>query len=126
MRTNDFGDSKYYRVMCDCGYAEHDITFEVEADDSDVTVHIWTEVKTPYWHEYFKIDYKENWVLYKLKEFANRWINTADICWTAIKSGYVRMESTTILKRQTAINFADTLVSAVKDVEEFRNKRQSK
>ena len=37
MKTNDWGDSKVYRVTCSCGASDHDHHVWVEADESDVS-----------------------------------------------------------------------------------------
>ena len=45
MQTNDWGDTKVYRIACDCGSNEHSHDLWVEADESNVTVTVFTNVK---------------------------------------------------------------------------------
>jgi hypothetical protein len=40
--------------------------------------------------------------------------------------GYIDTESTVHLNKQQALNYAETLKSAIKDLESFRNARQNK
>ena len=103
MKTNDWGDSKVYRVTCNCGASNHDHHVWVEADDHEVSVTIYTTNKTNFWSK-------------------TRWYHI----WTLLTKGYIDSESTVIMGRQQAFNYAHTLLSAVEDVEAFRNARQNK
>jgi hypothetical protein len=42
-----------------------------------------------------------------------------------LTKGYIDTESTVCLKRQGALNYAETLKNAIIDVEQFRKDRQS-
>jgi hypothetical protein len=103
MQTNDWGDSKVYRVTCSCGASDHDHHMWVEADDHEVSVTIYTTVKSNWWSK-------------------TRW----HAIWTLLTKGYIDTESTVIMRRQQAFNYAHTLLSAVEDVNTFRNARQRK
>jgi hypothetical protein len=100
MQTNDWGDSKVYRVACECGDEIHSHNVWVEADDHEVSVTIYTTVKSNWWSK-------------------TRW----HVIWTLLTKGYIDTESTVIMRRQQAFNYAHTLLSAVDDVETFRNKQ---
>jgi hypothetical protein len=99
MQTNDWGDSKVYRITCECTDAQHDHNVWVEADDHEVSVTIYTTVKSNWWSK-------------------TRWHHM----WSLLTKGYIDTESTVIMRRQQAFNYAHTLLSAVEDVETFRNK----
>lgn len=99
LKINDWGQSKMYKVQCDCGSNDCAHIIDVEADEHDITVTIYTTSKTPYWR-------------------MSRW----NQIWQLLTKGYLEYESTTIMKKQVALNYASVLQSAVKDVEEFRNK----
>jgi hypothetical protein len=71
----------------------------VEADDHDITVTIYTTGKTNYWSK-------------------TRWYHI----WTLLTKGYIDTESTVCFSKQQALNYAETLKSAIVDVEEFRAK----
>lgn len=95
----DWGQSKMYKVTCVCGDGDCSHTVDVEADDLGVTVTTYTEQKSNFWS-------------------ANRW----QIMWTLLTQGYVEYQASIIMTKQQALNYATTLNSAVKDVEEIRNK----
>ncbi len=103
MKTNDWGDSRVYRIACNCGDENHNHNMWVEADDCDVTVTIYTTGKTNYWSK-------------------TRWYHI----WTLLTKGYIDTESTVCLTKQQALNYSATLKSAIDDVEAFRNARQNK
>ena len=103
MKTNDWGDSKVYRVTCNCGASNHDHHVWVEADDHEESVTIYTTNKTNFWSK-------------------TRWYHI----WTLLTKGYIDSDSTVIMDRQQALNYAETLKSAIEDVNTFRNARQNK
>lgn len=103
LKHNDWGDSKVYRVTCECGSADCDHNVWVEAEDTGVTVTIYTTTRTNFWSK-------------------TRWYHI----WTLLTKGYIDTESTVCLKSQGALNYAETLKSAIEDVESFRNARQNK
>ena len=103
MKTNDWGDSRVYRVACNCGDENHNHNVWIEADESDIIVTVYTTGKTNFWSK-------------------TRWYHI----WTLLTKGYVDTESTVHLNKQQALNYAETLKSAIDDVESFRNARQNK
>ena len=102
LKHNDWGDSKVYRVTCECGSVECDHNVWVESEDSGVTVTIYTTTRSNFWSK-------------------TRWHHI----WKLLTKGYIDTESTVCLKRQGAFNYAHTLLSAVEDVEQFRKDRQT-
>jgi len=103
MQTGEWGDSKVYRIACNCHDEGHNHNLWIEADDHDITVTIYTTGKTNYWSR-------------------TRWYHI----WTLLTKGYIDTESTVCLTKQQALNYAETLKSAILDVESFRNDRQNK
>ena len=97
LKTNEWGDSKWYYVSCDCGSEDCAHTIEVEADDLHVCVHIHSNHHTKWWEK-------------------ARWKQL----WQIMTKGYSEMETTIVMKEQTALNYAETLKSAIKDVKEFK------
>ena len=97
MKTNDWGDSKVYRVACNCGDENHNHNVWVEADNCDIVVNVYTTGKTNWWSK-------------------TRWHHV----WTLITKGYIDTESAVHMTRQQAFNYAHTLLSAVEDVDQFR------
>lgn len=102
LKTNDWGDSRVYKVVCNCGDDDHSHNVWVESDDHEVTVTVYTTVKTNFWS-------KTCW----------------QHIWTLLSKGYVDCETTVSMTEQQAINYAETLKSAVDDVKKFRSKNNS-
>jgi flagellar hook-basal body complex protein FliE len=100
MKTNDWGDSKVYKVVCDCGQPDHEHTVWIEADEANVSVQIYVDVKSPFW---------------SMNRFKQIWI--------LLTKGYLKHETVISMSKQQAINYAETLKKAVTDVEEFRKQK---
>jgi hypothetical protein len=125
MKTNDFGDSKWYKVVCGCGQSDHDINFEVEADDIGVNVNTYVTAKTDYWSESLKKRYDiDNPYLqeldWTLKDMWNGVATRLKLTWTIWTKGYVKCETTIAMTEQQALNYSETLKSAIKDVKDFK------
>ena len=103
LKTNDWGDSKVYRIACNCGDEDHNHNMWVEADDSDIVVTIYTTGKTNWWSK-------------------TRWHHI----WTLLTKGYIDTESAVHLTKQQALNYASVLQLAIIDVEEFRKEKNVK
>ena len=97
---NNWGDTKMYKVTCECGQSDHDHEVFVESDETGVTVTTYTTGKTNWWSR-------------------TQWYHI----WTLLTRGYIKYESSLILNRQQAMNYATILQDAVNDVEEFRKAR---
>ena len=131
LKTNDYGDSKWYQVICGCGQPDHTLSVEVEADDSGVSVNTYATVKTDYWTDSVKKRYDidspwlQEWDWF-WKDLANGLLTRLRLTWDIWIKGYVRAETTVLMSEQQAINYAHTLTSAVKDVKLFRDERLNK
>jgi hypothetical protein len=99
LKTNDWGDSKVYRIACECGDESHNHNVWIEAEDTGIVVSIYTTGKTNCWSK-------------------TRWYHL----WTLLTKGYIDTESVVHLTKQQALNYAETLKSAIIDVEDFRKK----
>ena len=97
LKKNNWGDAKTYQVVCECSDPDHDHSVWVEADDSGISVTIYTTVKSPWWS-----------------------MNRFKQIWTLITKGYIQQESIITMSSQTAFNYAETLKSAIRDVANFR------
>ena len=127
MKTNDFGDSKFYKVVCGCGQDDHSINFEVEAAETGISVNTYVTVKTDYWSESIKKRFDiDNPYLQELdwtvKDIWNGLIKRLKLTWTVWTKGYVKTESTITMTDQQALNYAETLKSAIDDVKKFQAK----
>lgn len=124
MKTHDWGHSKMYKVACSCGQPYHDHDIDIEADTTGVSVNIYTTMKTDYWSETVKMRYDiDNEVLqeahWTVVNFINSTIRKLKLTWELWTTGAVTAETTVHMTEQQALNYAETLKSAVKDVKEF-------
>jgi len=100
LKTNEWGDSKWYHIRCDCGSEDCSHELNIESDDIAISVHIYSNHHTKWWEK-------------------KRWAQI----WQILTKGYAEMQTTIILNEQTALNYADALVCALDDVNEFRANR---
>lgn len=131
MKTGEFGSSKFYKVVCGCGQPDHDIDFEVEADETGVNVNTYITAKSDYWTQSAKkrYDIDNPWLQefdWFWKDLVNGIVTRLKITWTVWTKGYVQVESTIAMNEQQAINYAETVKSAVKDVLQFRKENMKK
>ncbi len=125
LKRGDFGDSKFYQVVCGCGQEYHDHNFEVEAAETGVNVNLYITVKTDYWSELVekRYDIDSPW-LQEVDWFAKDLINglwtRLKVTWQLWTSGAVTAQSTIAMSEQQALNYAETLKKAVKDVQGFK------
>lgn len=96
--NRDYGHAMSYTVTCECGCEDHSHRIWIESDDYGVTVNTYTEEKTNFWSK-------------------TRWHHI----WKLLTKGYVSYESCTMMNEQQALNYAETLKQAVKDVKKFKN-----
>jgi hypothetical protein len=103
LKTGDFGASIWYHVRCSCGSDDCSHEVNVEADEVDVSVHIYANNHTKWWE-------RACW----------RQI------WQILTKGYAEMQTTIVLDEQTAINYAAALTNAVEDVKVLRKQMMDK
>lgn len=125
MMTGDYGNSKFYKVVCGCGQPDHSLDFEVEADETGINVNTYATVKTDYWTESIKKRYDiDNPYLQELdwavKDIWNGLITRIKLTWTVWTKGYVKCETVIAMTEQQALNYAETLKSAIQDVKDFK------
>ena len=125
MKVGDYGNAKFYKVSCQCGSPDHDINFEVEAEEPNVNVNTYVTVKTDYWTDTIKKRYDiDNPYLQELewavKDIFNGFVARLKLTWTVWTKGYIKCESTIAMTEQQALNYAETLKSAISDVKSFR------
>ena len=100
MSTGNFGDSMSYRIACDCGQPDHDHNLWIEAEDIGITVTIYATVKSPWWS-----------------------VNRFKQIWTLLTKGYLEHETVLSMNQQEALNYAETIKSAIEDVNNFRKNK---
>jgi len=125
LKTHDWGDSKVYKVVCDCGQPDHEHNVWIEADECGVNINIYTTVKTDCWSEELKPRYDINnvwlqeveWFWKGLYNSLARKIKLTKSIWS---KGYVDFETTISMNEQAALNYSTTLKNAIADVKEFK------
>ena len=127
----EWGDSKTYQVVCTCGQEYHDHWVEVAADQCGISVDITTTLKTDYWTDAVKTRYDiDNEVLQEAewfwKGFVNNTIRKIKLTWELWTRSTVTMETTIHMNEQQALNYAETLKSAIKDVNTFKKSQGEK
>jgi hypothetical protein len=100
LKRSDWGDAISYQVTCECTDPNHDHNIWVEADDARVTVTTYTTQKSKWWE-------------------LSRW----QTIWILLTKGYVEHEANIIMTEQQALNYAETLKTAVKQVKTFKEKK---
>ena len=127
----DWGTSKMYQAVCECTSDDCTHTLDIEADEFGVTVNIYSVQHTDFWHRAVEPKYNINniwlqefdWFWKNLwNGFINRLRLTRDIWF----KGYVKYQNTLILNEQMALNYAETMKTAIKDVKEFKYGRKEK
>lgn len=98
--VKDWGTSRLYKAVCDCTDDNCTQTIDIEAEDSGVTVTIYTQVRSNFWSK-------------------NRWQNL----WQLLTRGHTEYETSLIMNQQVALNYLKTLESAMQDVEQLKSKR---
>ena len=97
----DYCSSKMYKVVCECTDDDCSHTVDIESEEDNVIVTIHTQQKTNFLS-------KSRW----------RYI------WQLLTKGQASFETSIILSEQAALNYTETLKSAVNDVKEYRLKRK--
>ena len=131
LKRNDFGDSKWYQVVCSCGQEYHDHTFEVEASETGIDVNVHMTVKSDYWGEIVEKHYNIDNIYWQevdwfWKDLVNGIWNRLKVTWEVWTTGAVTCQTTINMSEQQALNYSETLKSAVNDVKIFADERKSK
>ena len=119
-----------YRVECSCGSDDDAIMFEVEGSEwQDISVTHYTTQKTPWWQDPFKKNKSyniKNEFLFNLVYYTTGFLNALShrlkVTWSVWAKGYVEYQSTTILTKQQALNYASTLQQAIKELDQYNVK----
>lgn len=101
--VTDWGQSKMYKAVCECGDNDCTHTIDIEAEDTGVIVTIYTMTRTNFWSK-------------------TRWSHI----WKLLTKGHTDFETCIIMNKQVALNYANVLQSAVSDVEELRKQHNGK
>ncbi len=103
LKKNDWGDTKMYHVVCECGSEDHTHDIWIEAEDIGVNVTIYATVKSPWWS-----------------------MNRIKQIWKLLTKGYLEHQTVLTMNEQTAYNYSKTLEKAIDDVRQFKQERVKK
>lgn len=125
LMSGDYGDSKFYKVVCSCGQSDHDIDFEVEACETGININSYISAKSDYWTETVakRYDIDNTWLQewdWFWKDLVNGFARRVKLTWTIWTQGYVKTETTIAMSEQQALNYAETIKSAIQDVKDFQ------
>jgi len=131
LKRSDFGDTKFYQIVCGCGQEYHDHNVEVESSETGINVNIYATAKTDYWSELVEKRYDiDSPYLQEIDWFVKDLINglwtRLKVTWQLWTTGAVTVETTISMTEQQALNYAETLKSAIKDVKLFRQAGKEK
>lgn len=103
LKKNDWGDTKMYHVICECGSGQHAHDVWVEASDCGIDVNVYVTVESTWWS-----------------------MNRFRQLWCLMTKGCLKLETTLSMNEQTALNYAKTLEKALDDVKAFKAKSNPK
>lgn len=102
MLNADYVDAKTYTIACDCTDPDHSIHMWIEAEGDnetkDITLTFYVNTTTPFWKKGFS----------RIKS-----------AWDILIHGYREDQHSLILKKQSALNLAETIKSIVNDLEKL-------
>lgn len=104
---DDHPDYKRYYVQCKCGLRDDTVDVFVSATEDSVELELFTESCYPTNGD---------------QPFLGRLRTAAKAFLTIIKGDELRFQSSALLEEQTAFNFAQTVLTAIKDSQKIRKK----
>ena len=135
LKMADYTTSKFYKIECECGSDDDQITFEVEIDDSNnINLNTWMYLKSEYWVDTFNLNqstkkydpWSWKWsVNYTVRSFLNDLAHRLRVTWQVWTKGYIKCQGTTMMNRQQTVNYAHTLLTAVDELEEIIKNRNN-
>lgn len=103
-QTANWPTAKAFTVKCDCHSSDHDVNMWIEVDSDreaqDVEVGFYVETWSPIWNQ--------------------SWARLRAI-WDLVVHGVHRQQHHLILNKQTAVNFAETILREVQAIEEAQH-----
>lgn len=125
MKTHEFQDSFSYRVSCTCGNPDDTCEIFIEKDEAsdEFIITFSTTQKTHWWKTLcdWEIHKINNPLLYWIANTTQSLINglhqRLKITYSVWIKGYVEYQSSTIISKQTALNFAEALKNTVLEID---------
>lgn len=128
LKTHDFGDSKYYKITCDCGNPDDMVDFSVElaADAWSIELNTTFTPKTAWWDNLVNQNYglfESSWlwsIEYSIRRLINTIYHRCKVTYEVWTKGYVKYSQCTIMCEQQALNYAATINQAIADLQTFK------
>jgi len=116
LKKAEFDSAKWYEVQCECGSKDHyhSIWIEADSDTKLISVGIETEGSSNYWTKNLEYNYSSKF--YGVLYFVDETIRRLKLIWKILTKGYVKYESHVLLNEQQALNYAETLKTAISDI----------
>jgi len=113
----------FYTVSCNCGNTDDQIEYSIEfdTDTKDILLHSYVKLKTDWYSKVFD-EYKfiDNYWLfainYQLMSLINGLIRRITFTWKMWVHGYVEFHTHTILNEQVSMNYAMSILDAVREM----------
>ena len=94
--SNNASPAKNYHVECECSSSDHSVSMWIEVDSDsetqDIQVGFFADTWTPWWDKYH---------------------NRFKCIWQLLTTGVIRYEHHMILSKQSAVNFANVILTDV-------------
>jgi len=121
----EFHEAVWYEVDCECGSHNHYHSLWVERDPETklVTVEITTEATTDFWTQRVpeRVNNLEspfvNWIWQTVAYTVNETVRRAKLITGILFKGHITYDSTVLLTKQQAYNYAKALERSVKDLD---------
>ena len=121
----EFDEAVWYEVDCECGSNNHYHSFWVERDPETklVTVEITTEATTDFWTQTVpeRVNNLESpfvsWIWQTVAYTVNETVRRAKLITGILVKGHITYDSTVLLTKQQAYNYAKALERAVMDLD---------
>lgn len=118
-------DNEIYYVPCECGNDGHSHHISVDPDHHDITVTINTTSYTDAWSTPLVPNYsiESHWLSmldHNIKYAINGFLRRCKLTWGIWKSGQIDYEASIIMNHQQAINYANTLITAIEKVKNYQ------
>lgn len=133
MKTGEYYDgTQSYRVACSCQHPDDDINFWIEYEEGfdHITVQTYLTHRTPWYARLWEWDVCEiesTWlagIVDSVQSLVNGLHHRLRVTYEVWVRGYVKYESTTILEREQARNYAHAILDGIERLEKFHAKKK--
>jgi len=128
LKQYDYGDLICYHIPCECMSDDDAMDMTIEIDNlGDITVQTHVTPKTEYWQKLVNDTHDpcfSNPILWHIdttiRNIINGLYHRLNITYQVWTKGYVKYQHTTIMNKQQAFNYAETIKQAIVNVQRFK------